>query len=73
LIEVHPGTDLEKTGQKISAFFERKYGESGRFRAANDSVMIAQMNRFLTLFTLLLGLIASLSLVVGAMGITNMG
>lgn len=72
LLEVVPGTDIEKTGRKVRAFFERKYGPSGHFRASSDSVMISQMNRFLTLFTLLLGLIASLALVVGAMGITNM-
>jgi putative ABC transport system permease protein len=63
---------VEKTGKAIRAFFELKYGKSGRFRVDNDSVLIAQMKRFLTLFTLLLTFIALVSLGVGGIGIANM-
>ncbi|MGE3684636.1 MAG: ATP-binding cassette domain-containing protein [Bdellovibrionales bacterium] len=72
LIEVHPGTDAEQAGQKLQAFFQKRYGVSGRFNASSDTVLVAQMKRFLSLFTLLLVAIATLSLVVGGMGITNM-
>lgn len=72
LIEVDANADVELTGKKIQAFFEKRYGKSGRFRSSNNTVLVAQMKRFLTLFTLLLGCIAAVTLVVGGMGITNM-
>lgn len=72
IIQLKPGADVEKTGKAIRAFFELKYGKSGRFRVDNDSVLIAQMKRFLTLFTLLLTFIALVSLGVGGIGIANM-
>jgi macrolide transport system ATP-binding/permease protein len=72
VLEVDSGADIEETGQKLQAFFEKRYGKSGRFRASNNTVLVAQMKRFLTLFTLLLGCIAAVTLVVGGMGITNM-
>lgn len=72
LLEVHPSADVELTGRKLQAFFEKRYGKSGRFRASSNTVLVAQMRRFLTLFTVLLGCIALVTLVVGGMGITNM-
>ena len=64
--------DVEQAGKKLTAFFTKRYGRSGNFRASNDSVLVAQMRRFLDLFTMLLVSIAALSLIVGGMGITNM-
>lgn len=72
LLKVKPGTDIELTGKKVKAFFEKKYGKSARFTVGSDSLLIAQMNRFLSLFTLLLTAIALVSLGVGGIGITNM-
>jgi macrolide transport system ATP-binding/permease protein len=72
LLQVRPGTDIELAGKKVKAFFEQKYGKSARFTVGSDSVLIAQMNRFLSLFTLLLTAIALVSLGVGGIGITNM-
>lgn len=72
LLKVRSGADIELTGKKIKAFFEMKYGKSGRFIVGSDSVLIAQMNRFLSLFTVLLAAIALVSLAVGGIGITNM-
>ena len=72
LIEVDSGRDVEETGKKIQAYFQKRYGKSGRFRASSDSVLLAQMKRFLDLFSAMLVSIAALSLVVGGMGITNM-
>lgn len=72
LIQVNPKADIEQTGKKLRAFFEMKYGNSGKFRANSDSVLIAQMKKFLNLFTILLASIAMLSLGVGGLGITNM-
>lgn len=72
LIQLKPGSDVEKLGRSIRSFFELKYGKSGRFRVDSDSVLISQMKKFLTLFTLLLTFIALVSLAVGGIGITNM-
>ncbi len=72
MIQVKVGADVEKVGYKIRAFFEQRYGTSGRFRIDSDSVLIAQMRRFLVLFTLLLSSIAFVTLAVGGIGITNM-
>jgi macrolide transport system ATP-binding/permease protein len=72
MVQTKPGTDIEKVGRKLKAFFEMKYGKSARFDVGSDSVLIAQMNKFLSLFTVLLGAIALVSLAVGGIGITNM-
>lgn len=72
LIKVQDGYDIEKTGRSIQAFFERKYGSSGRFRVNADSILINQMNRFLNIFSIFLASIALISLAVGGIGIANM-
>ncbi len=72
LIQAKQGSDVEKVGRGIRAFFEAKYGKSGRFRVDSDSVLLAQMKKFLNLFTILLATIAFISLLVGGVGITNM-
>jgi macrolide transport system ATP-binding/permease protein len=71
-LQLAPGTDVEATGKSIKEFFKLKYGKSGRFSVDSDAVLIAQMKKFLSLFTVLLAGIALLSLVVGGIGITNM-
>lgn len=72
VIQLKPGSDVERVGRGVRAFFEQKYGKAGRFRVDNDSVLISQMKKFLTLFSVLLALIALVSLGVGGVGITNM-
>lgn len=72
LIQVEADGDIEKTGKGIKAFFSQKYGPSGRFRVDSDSILLAQMKRFLGLFTILLASIAFITLTVGGIGITNM-
>lgn len=67
-----PGSDVEAISNGIKSFFIKKYQKSGRFRVDSDSVLVAQMNRFLGLFAILLSGIALVILVVGGMGITNM-
>lgn len=71
-IQLRSGSDVERNSQSLVKYFEQKYGSAGRFKADSDAVLVAQMRRFLTVFTFLLGSIAALSLVVGGMGITNM-
>ena len=72
MIQVRSGTDVEKAGKEIKAYFEQRYGKSGRFIVDSDSVLVAQMRRFLALFSILLSSIAFVTLAVGGIGITNM-
>lgn len=72
LMQVRDGANVEATSKKIKSLFEMKYGKAGYFQADSDSVLLNQMKRFLSLFSLLLGAIAMVSLGVGGIGITNM-
>lgn len=72
LLETREGADMQAVGMGIKAYFERRYGRSGIFNVGSDSLLIAQMNKFLNMFTILLGMIALVSLGVGGIGITNM-
>ena len=72
MVQTEIGADVEKVGKGIQAYFELKYGKSGRFSVDSDSLLIAQMKRFLSLFTILLASIAFVTLAVGGIGITNM-
>jgi macrolide transport system ATP-binding/permease protein len=72
MIQVRQGTDIELFSKKLEAFYKMRYGNSGRFDVGSDSRLVAQMNKFLSLFTVLLGVIAMVSLGVGGIGITNM-
>lgn len=72
LIELNEDAPIEKSSQGIRAFFERKYGTSGKFRVDSDSLLIEQMNRFLNVFSGFLAALAVVSLAVGGIGITNM-
>ncbi|MCB9072345.1 MAG: ATP-binding cassette domain-containing protein [Bdellovibrionaceae bacterium] len=72
LMETKPGEDVQAVGLGVRAFFEKRYGKSAMFNIGSDSVLIAQMNKFLNMFTVLLGMIAFVSLAVGGIGITNM-
>ncbi len=72
IFELKDGSPVEKTGRGIAAFFDRKYGASARFRVDSDSILIAQMTRFLNIFSGFLAAIAFISLAVGGVGIANM-
>ncbi len=72
LIQLKDGSAIESTGRAIRTFFERKYGNSGRFRIDADSILIEQMNHFLNIFSGFLLAVALISLGVGGVGIANM-
>lgn len=71
-LQMKPGTDMELAGRKLKTYFELAYGKSAQFNVDSDSTLIAQMKKFLNVFTALLTAIALLSLVVGGIGINNM-
>lgn len=72
MIQTRVGSPVEKIADGIKTYFQQKYGSSGIFRVDSDSLLIAQMKKFLNLFTFLLSFIAFVTLAVGGMGITNM-
>jgi macrolide transport system ATP-binding/permease protein len=71
-IQLVSGSDIEKSGKKLKAYFQQKYGNAGNFFVDSDSTLIAQMKKFLNLFGVLLASIALVSLGVGGIGINNM-
>jgi len=71
-IQLKPESDFEGVASDLKEIFSRKYGSSGVFRVDSDLLLIAQMKKFLGIFTALLSGIAFLSLIVGGMGVTNL-
>lgn len=71
-VQLREGSDVERMSNGLKAFLQQKYGPSGFFTIGNDAILLAQMRKFLTLFTLMLGVIALITLGVGGMGINNM-
>lgn len=71
-ISLVPGSSITEVSAQIKNYFKQKYGRSGMFNIDSDDILIAQMKRFLGLFSLLLTVVAFVSLFVGGIGITNM-
>jgi macrolide transport system ATP-binding/permease protein len=71
-MELSPTADVERVGNAIRRSFEQKYGATGRFSVDSEEILIAQMKRFINLFTLLLTVTAVVTLTVGGVGIHNM-
>ncbi len=71
-LKIESEADVQAAGKKVRAYFDQKYGKAATFTVDSDSTLIAQMKRFLTLFSVLLTAIALLSLIVGGIGINNM-
>ena len=67
-----PGASIESLTTKIQQFFYRKYKRTAEVRVDSDQLLVAQMKRFLSLFSMLLSGVALISLGVGGIGITNM-
>ncbi len=71
-IQLNEGSDPELFSKKIQGLFKLKYGDTGIFDASSDATLVAQMKRFLSMFTVLMTGLGLLSLVVGCTGIGNM-
>lgn len=69
---VRPGADVERLSKGIQSYFQVKYGRSVRFVVGGDEVVIAQAKRFLGVFSMLLGSIAAVALLIAGTGLTNM-
>ena len=67
-----PGASIESLSEKIQKFFKLKYGGTAMVRVDSDQLLVAQMRKFLNLFSALLAGVALISLAVGGIGITNM-
>lgn len=70
--KVEDKADIERVGKGITAYFKQKYGNAGEFFVNNDAILLAQMKRFLALFSVMLSSIALITLGVGGVGIHNM-
>lgn len=71
-VRVREGADVEQTGKLIQGYFQNKYKSAGTFLVSSNSTMIAQMNKFLSILSWFLALIAFTTLTVGSVGLTNM-
>jgi len=71
-LQMATGSSAEDLTTKIKQFLFRKYDRSAEVSVDNDQLLVAQMRRFLSLFTMLLAGVAFISLAVGGIGITNM-
>ena len=70
VIQVKEGKDIQKIGDAIQNFFENKY--DGTFYVGSESFLIEQAKKNLNLFSILLGVIALISLLIGGVSISNM-
>ncbi len=72
LFRAKEGSDIKELVDGILNYFERKFGRTGFFRADPDDLLISQMNKFLSILTIVLFFLALISLGVGGIGIANM-
>jgi macrolide transport system ATP-binding/permease protein len=72
VVQFLSGTDVEVLTKYVKFFFEKKYGSGALFHIDSDSVMVAQMKKFIRLFTLMLTSLAAILLLVGGLGIHNL-
>ena len=74
-VKVSEGSDLSRAEGNISALLRKRHriqaGAEDDFHVRNQAEMIEMASSFIQTFTILLGSIASISLVVGGIGIMN--
>ena len=71
-LQLAPSADVERISAGVKNVLISKYRNSGEFSIDSDTLLMAQMKKFLTLFTIMLMAIALVTLGVGGMGINNM-
>ena len=72
IVQVKEGRDIERVGSAVKNFFETKYGNPDIFYIGSDSLLLAHIKKFLSLFSILLAMIALTCLLIGGVGIANM-
>ena len=70
VIQVKEGRDIQKIGDAVQNFFENKY--DGTFYVGSESFLIEQAKKNLNLFSILLGMMALVFLLIGGISIANM-
>lgn len=65
-------TNLTENANALKKYFVLKYKTAGEFSINEEDLMISQMKLFLTLLTVVMGIMALITLIVGGIGITNM-
>lgn len=71
-LKITPSASIENLSKKIKQYLNLKYGKTALVRVDHDEILVEQMRKFLTLFSLLLTGVALISLLVGGVGIANM-
>lgn len=71
-VKMKADASVEQLSEKVKTFLSKKYGNSVNVSVDSDEILVAQMRRFLGLFTMLLTGVALISLAVGGIGIANM-
>jgi len=69
LARLAEGADERRTGEEIRRYFRQRGGLEVEVRAAAE--LLAQMNRQLRVLTLVLGIVGSIALVLGGVGVMN--
>lgn len=72
IIQIKESNNIENVGSAVQNFFKTKYGNSGVFQIDADSIVLEQMRKTLSLFSILLTAIAFISLFIGGIGIANL-
>lgn len=72
LAKIDSASNVLNVGRSIEVFFNLKYNRSGRFVIDPNITLLAQLQRFLNLFAILLTAVSIITLIVGGIGITNM-
>ena len=70
VIQIKEDGDIQKIGRAVQNFFENKY--DGTFYIGSDGFLIDQAKKNLNLFSILLGMVAFVSLLIGGISIANM-
>ena len=72
IIQTTDSSDTKSVGLAIQNFFKTKYGNSGVFQIDADNIVLSQMKKTLSLFSILLAAIALIPLLIGGIGIANL-
>ena len=72
LTRVIAGGDVGEVATSVENYFKKKYGATGEFRADKNSLLLAQLQKFIALMRILLFAISSVCLLIGGVGLMNM-
>ncbi|MBX3040004.1 MAG: ATP-binding cassette domain-containing protein [Bdellovibrionaceae bacterium] len=72
VFEAAEGVDVQILSDQVQGHFKKTYGTSAEIGASSNSKLIGQMNRFLSIFAILMAAVGGITLLIGGVGVTNM-